>query len=141
MFEIRKEVVNAVGNVQSSEFIGYVDCNLEDVINCLSKVYCNLARAKTLYYKLRGQSYTVRYIFINTPLADIDTVIALAKADIKANVEYANDYIEKANRAYKHSNRKRGIVNNSMLLATIDVNDYLWDSNEVNDKSSVIVIR
>lgn len=141
MFEIRKEVVNTIGNVQSSEIIGYVDCNLEDIINRLSKIYCNLARANTLYYKLRGQSYTIRYIFINTPLADIDTVIALAKADIKVKVEYANDYIEEANRAYKYSNRKRGIVDNSMLLDKIDVNDYLWNSNEVNDKSSVIVIR
>ena len=141
MFEIRKEVVNAIGNVQSSEHIGFVDCSEDDVINRLSKIYCNLARANTLYYKLRGQSYTVRYVFIHIPLADIDTVITLANSDIRANVAFANDYIAKANRAYKHSNHKRGISDNSMLLAEIDVNDYLWDSNEVNEKGSVIVIR
>lgn len=141
MFEIRKEVVNAIGNVQSSEHIGFVDCSEDDVINRLSKIYCNLARANTLYYKVRGQSYTVRYVFVHTAVADINTALKLANAEIKLNIANANEYIADANRAYKHSNHKRGIIDNSMLLTAIDVNDYLWDSNEVNDKGSVIVIR
>ena len=124
MFEIRKEIVNAIGNVQRSEHIGFVDCSKDDVINRLAKTYYNLARANTLYYKVRGQSYTVRYVFKYTVVADANTVIKLANADIKLKVELANEYISTANAAYKQSNKRRGIRDKSLTMQKYKVEDY-----------------
>lgn len=126
MFEIRKEVVNSIGNVQRSEQIGFVDCTKEDVINRLAKTYYNLAKANTLYYKVRGQSYIVRYVFIYRALAKIDDAIKLAHADIKARVAEANDYIKTANAAYKESNKRRGLRDKSMIIKPIDIRDYMF---------------
>ena len=124
MFEIRKEIVNAIGNVQRSEHIGFVNCSKDDVINRLAETYYNLARANTLYYKVRGQSYTVRYVFIHTPVADVNTVIKLANADIKLKVELANEYIDAANLVYKQSNKRRGIKDKSLAMQKYKVEDY-----------------
>lgn len=130
MFEIRKEIVNAIGNVQRSEHIGFVNCSKDDVINRLAKTYYNLARANTLYYKVRGQSYTVRYVFKHTPVADINTVLKLANAEIKQNVAQANEYIDAANLAYKQSNKRRGIRDKSLTMQKYKVEDYYWDNEK-----------
>lgn len=130
MFEIRKEIVNAIGNVQRSEHIGFVDCSKDDVINRLAKTYYNLARASTLYYKVRGQSYTVRYVFVHTPLADINTVLKLANAEIKLNIANTNEYIDAANLAYKQSNKRRGIRDKSLIMRKYKVEDYYWDDGK-----------
>lgn len=124
MFEIRKEIVNAIGNVQRSEHIGFVDCSKDDVINRLAKIYHGLARANTLYYKVRGQSYTVKYVFKYTAVADIDTVLKLANAEIKLNVANANEYIDAANLVYKQSNKRRGIKDKSLTMQKYKVEDY-----------------
>lgn len=134
MFEIKKEVVNAIGNVQSSEHIGFVDCNEDDVINRLSKIYCNLARASTLYYKLRGKPYTVRYVFIYKNLASIADAVKFAKTNITARVDEANEYINTANAAYKESNKKRGLRNKSLILKPIDIRDFMWVDKAGVDK-------
>lgn len=131
MFEIRKEVVNSIGNVQRSEQIGFVDCTKEDVINRLSKVYYNLAKANTLYYKLRGQSYIVRYVFIYKAVANIETVIKLANAEIKASVDAANDYIKTANAVYKKNQKQRGHKDMSMLIKPVDIRDFMWAKEAV----------
>lgn len=124
MFEIRKEIVNAIGNVQRSEHIGFVNCSKDDVINRLAKTYYNLARANTLYYKVRGQSYTVRYVFKYTTVADTDTVLKLANAEIKLNVANANEYIDTANLVYKQSNKRRGIKDKSFTMQKYKLEDY-----------------
>ena len=124
MFEIRKEIVNAIGNVQRSDRIGFVNCSKDDVINRLAKTYYNLARANTLYYKVRGQSYTVRYVFKYTAVADINAVLKLANAEIKLNVANANEYIDAANAAYKQSNKRRGIRDKSLAMQKYKVEDY-----------------
>lgn len=124
MFEIRKEIVNTIGNVQRSEHIGFVNCFKDDVINRLAKTYYNLARANTLYYKVRGQSYTVRYVFKYTVVADIDTVLKLANAEIKLNVANANEYIDTANLVYKQSNKRRGIKDKSLTIQKYKLEDY-----------------
>ena len=130
MFEIRKEIVNAIGNVQHSEHIGFVDCSKDDVINRLAKTYYNLARANTLYYKVRGQSYTVRYVFKYTAVADVNTVIKLANAEIKLNVANANEYIDAANLVYKQSNKRRGIKDKSLTMKKYKVEDYYWNNEK-----------
>lgn len=126
MFEIRKEVVNSIGNVQRSEQICFVDCSKEDIINRLAKVYYNLAKANTLYYKLRGQSYIVRYVFVYKAVANIETVIKLANAEIKLNVAEANYYIKTANAVYKKSQKIRGHKDESMLMKPVNINDFMW---------------
>lgn len=130
MFEIRKEIVNAIGNVQRSEHIGFVDCSKDDIINRLAKTYYNLARTDTLYYKVRGQSYTVRYVFVHTAIADINTVLKLANAEIKLNIANANEYIDAANLAYKQSNKRRGIRDKSLTMQKYKVEDYYWDNEK-----------
>lgn len=142
MFEIRKEVVNSIGNVQRSEQIGFVDCTKEDIINRLAKVYYNLAKANTLYYKLRGQSYIVRYVFIYKAVANIETVIKLANSDIKLCVAEANDYIKTANAVYKKSQKIRGHKDESMLIKPIDIRDFMWaDKAGVAEDGYVLMIE
>ena len=132
MFEIRKEVVNSIGNVQRSEQIGFVNCTKEDVINHLSKTYYQLAKANTLYYKIRGQSYKVRYVFIHKPLIDIKSAAAIANANIKICVDEANEYIKFANTVYKESNHKRGLRDKSLTIKPVDVGDFMF-SNAAGD--------
>jgi len=126
MFEIRKEIVNSIGNVQRSEQIGFVDCTKDELISSIANNYYNLARADTLYYKLRGQSYTVRYVFIYRNLASIANAVKHAKANIKARIDEANEYIKTANAIYKKSNKKRGIGDKSMALKPVDIKDFMW---------------
>lgn len=141
MFEIRKEIVNSIGNVQRSEQIGFVDCTKEDVINRLSKTYYNLAKANTLYYKIRGQSYTVRYVFIHKAVANIETAIKLANAEIRLNVDCANEYIKSANAVYKESNKKRGLRDKSMMLKPVDIKDFMWvDKAGIAEDGYVLMI-
>lgn len=142
MFEIRKEIVNSIGNVQRSEQIGFVDCTKEDIVNRLAKTYYNLAKANTLYYKLRGQSYIVRYVFIYKAVANIETVIKLANAEVKLNVDCANEYIKTANAAYKESNHKRGLKDKSMVLKPVDIKDFMWaDKAGVVEDGYIIVVE
>lgn len=142
MFEIRKEVVNSIGNVQRSEQIGFVDCTKEDIINRLAKVYYNLAKANTLYYKVRGQPYIVRYVFVYKAVANIETVIKLANAEIKLNVAEANDYIKTANAVYKKSQKIRGHKDESMLMKPVNINDFMWaDKAGVAEDGYVLMIE
>lgn len=132
MFEIKKEIVNSIGNVQHSEHIRFVNCDNKELFNALTDTYYRLAKANTLYYKLRGQSYIVRYVFIDCEVLSAETAIDIANADIKANVAEANDYIKSANTAYKKSNKRRGISDDSMLLKPVDVKDFMWGGTSVD---------
>lgn len=140
MFEIRKEVVNGIGNVQYSEQVGYVDCTKDEVIKYLATPYYNLARVDTLYYKLRGQSHKVRYVFIYKPLIDVVGATHFAKEKIKAGVAEANDYIRIANAVYKESNRKRGLRDKSLELKPVNVNDYLWTNKHGVDEDGYVLM-
>lgn len=141
MFEIRKEIVNGVGNVQRSEQVAYVDCSKDVVIKHLVTPYYNLARASTLYYKLRGQSYKVRYVFIYKPLIDVVDAAHFAKEEIKARVAEANDYVRIANSAYKESNRKRGLRDKSLELKPVDIRDFVFaDVAEDSDVGYVLMV-
>lgn len=141
MFEIKREIVNSIGNVQRSEQIGFINCTKDELIGSLSNNYYNLARADTLYYKLRGQSYTVRYVFIYKSLATIADAVKHAKANIKARVDEANEYIKTANVAYKESNKKRGLRDKSMVLKPVDINDFIWaDKAGVDEDGYVLMI-
>lgn len=142
MFEIRKEIVNAIGNIQRSEHIGFVDCSKDDVINRLAKTYYNLARTNTLYYKVRGQSYTVRYVFLYQPLDDINIALKFANEEIKLNVANTNEYIDAANLAYKQSNKRRGIKDKSLTMQKYKVEDYYWyDENHVIEDRYCLMIE
>lgn len=140
MFEIRKEVVNGIGNVQYSEQVGYFNCSKDVVIKHLIVPYYNLARANTLHYKLRGQSYKVRYVFIHKPLIDVVDAAYFAKEETKLRVAEANDYVRVANAAYKESNRKRGIRDKSLELKPINVNDYLWTNKHGVDEDGYVLV-
>lgn len=140
MFEIRKEVVNSIGNVQRSEQIGCVDCSKEAVIKHLATPYYNLARANTLYYKLRGQSYKVRYVFIYKPLIDVADAAHFAKEEIKARVAEANYYVRIANSAYKESNRKRGLKDKSLELKPVDIRDFMWANADGDDDTGYVLM-
>ena len=141
MFEIRKEIVNSIGNVQRSEQIGFVDCTKDELISSIANNYYNLACADTLYYKLRGQSYKVRYVFIYKNLSTIANAVKYSKANIKARVDEANVYITAANAAYKESNKKRGLRDKSMALKPVDIKDFMWaDKAGVAEDGYVIVI-
>lgn len=145
MFEIKREIVNSIGNVQRSERIGFVDCTEDELKNVLLNNYRKLACANTLYYKLRGQSLAVRYRFIYRNLMSIADAITAVKAEIAYRVDEANDYIREANAAYKESNRRRGIRDNSLAIARIKIEEFDWgkwkDYNaDVDSGDTVIVV-
>lgn len=141
MFEIRKEIVNEVGNVQHSEHTVFINCNKTDDINPLINSYYNLAKANSLYYKLRAIPNYVRYVFIYKNALNIDEAIKLVDTDIKTEVDKANNYIKIANNAYKISNSKRGIKDKSLIINEIDVKDYMWSSKCVNDRGKYVVVN
>lgn len=142
MFEIRKEVINSVGNVQSSVIVGYLNCTKDDIIKHIIIAYHNLACTDNLQFEIRGKSNRVRYIFTNIEVKDITTAINYAVEKIKSNVAKANEYIKTANAAYKDSNRKRGIKDKSLAIKEVKVEDYLWNKDAVYiDADDYIIVE
>lgn len=137
MIEIRKEIVNGVGNVQRTEHVAFVDCNLSAVLNYISKYYSTLAQVETKKYTLRGQDIYVRYVFKAVEVMSIDKAIAYAEDKTKAAVDECNNYIRQANRAYSISNRRRCIADKSLAIKEITAADLVF--GKADDKYCVIV--
>ena len=130
MIEIRKEIVNGVGNVQRTEHVAFVDCNTGVILNEFSWFYNKLAQAETKKYTLRGQDTYVRYVFEPVEVKSINKAVAYAEDKAKAVVDECNNYIRQANRAYSISNRRRGIADKSLALEEITVADLVFGEND-----------
>ena len=130
MIEIRKEIVNGVGNVQKSEHVAFVDCNTGVILNEFSWYYNKLAQAETKKYTLRGQDTYVRYVFQPIEVKSINKAVAYAEDKAKAVVDECNNYIRQANRAYSISNRRRGIADKSLALEEITAADLVFGDND-----------
>lgn len=130
MIEIRKEIVNGVGNVQKSEHVAFVDCNTGVILNEFSWFYNKLAQAETKKYTLRGQDTYVRYVFQPVEVKSINKAVAYAEDKTKAVVDECNNYIRQANRAYSISNRRRGIADKSLALEEITAADLVFGEND-----------
>ena len=130
MVEIRKEIVNGVGNVQRTEHVAFVDCNTGVILNEFSWFYNKLAQAETKKYTLRGQDTYVRYVFEPVEVKSINKAVAYAEDKAKAVVDECNNYIRQANRAYSISNRRRGIADKSLALEEITVADLVFGEND-----------
>ena len=130
MVEIRKEIVNGVGNVQKSEHVAFVDCHLNAVLNNIGYHYNKLAKVETKAYSLRGQDTYVRYVFQPVEVKSINKAVAYAEDKAKAVVDECNNYIRQANRAYSISNRRRGIADKSLALEEITVADLVFGEND-----------
>ena len=130
MVEIRKEIVNGVGNVQRTEHVAFVDCNTGVILNEFSWFYNKLAQAETKKYTLRGQDTYVRYVFEPVEVKSINKAVAYAEDKAKAVVDECNNYIRQANRAYSISNRRRGIADKSLALEEITVADLVFGNND-----------
>lgn len=126
MIEIRKEIVNGIGNVQRTEHIAFVDCHLNAVLNNISYHYSKLAKVETKTYSLRGQDTYVRYVFEPVEVKSINKAVAYAEDKTKAAVDECNNYIRQANRAYSISNRRRGIADKSLALKEITATDLMF---------------
>lgn len=137
MIEIRKEIVNGIGNVQHSKHIAFVDCFANAVFNNLKWDYNRLAQAETKQFALRGQDTYVRYVFKPIEVNSIDKAIAYADTKVREVITDCNDYIRQANRAYIISNRRRGITDKSLAIKEITVGDLVF--GETNDRYCVIV--
>ena len=130
MIEIRKEIVNGVGNVQKSEHVAFVDCNTGVILNEFSWYYNKLAQAETKKYSLRGQDTYVRYVFQPIEVKSINKAVAYAEDKAKAVVDECNNYIRQANRAYSISNRRRGIADKSLVIKEITAADLMFGDND-----------
>ena len=130
MIEIRKEIVNGVGNVQKSEHVAFVDCNTGVILNEFSWYYNKLAQAETKKYSLRGQDTYVRYVFQPIEVKSINKAVAYAEDKAKAVVDECNNYIRQANRAYSISNRRRGIADKSLVIKEITAADLVFGDND-----------
>lgn len=137
MIEIRKEIVNGVGNVQKSEHITFVDCHLNAVLNNIGYHYNKLAKVETKAYSLRGQDTYVRYVFETVEIKSINKAIAYAEDKTKIAVDECNNYIRQANRAYSISNRRRCIADKSLALKEITAADLVF--GKADPKYCVIV--
>lgn len=137
MIEIRKEIVNGIGNVQKSEHIAFVDCFANPILNEFSWYYNKLAQAETKKYTLRGQDTYVRYVFIPIDVSSFDKAIAYAEYKVREVIADCNDYIRQANRAYAMSNRRRGITDKSLAIKEITVGDLVF--GEDNAKYCVVI--
>ena len=137
MIEIRKEIVNGVGNVQRTEHIAFVDCNINAVLNNISQHYNTLAQVETKVYTLRGQNTYVRYVFETIGVKSVNNAIAYAEDKTKATVDECNNYIRKANRAYSISNRRRCIADKSLAIKEITIADLVF--NKTDAKYCVVV--
>lgn len=137
MIEIRKEIVNGVGNVQRTEHIAFVNCFADITLTELRLYYNKLAQAETKQYTLRGQDTYVRYVFKFVEVQSTDKAIAYAENKAKEVITDCNDYIRQANRAYEMSNRKRGIADKSLAIKEITVGDLVFSEN--NAKHCVVI--
>lgn len=137
MIEIRKEIVNGVGNVQKSEHIAFVDCHLNAVLNNISYHYNKLAKVETKAYSLRGQDTYVRYVFEPVEAKSINKAVDYAEDKTKAAVADCNNYIRQANRAYSINNKRRGITDKSLAIKEITASDILFA--KADSKYCVIV--
>ena len=130
MIEIRKEIVNGVGNVQRTEHVAFIDCHLNAVLNNIGYHYNKLAKVETKKYTLRGQDTYVRYVFEAVEVKSINKAVTYAEDKAKAVVDECNNYIRQANRAYSISNRRRGIADKSLALEEITAADLVFGDND-----------
>lgn len=130
MIEIRKEIVNGIGNVQHSEHITFVDCNVNALFDNINWYYNKLAKAETKKYTLRGQDMYVRYVFRPVEVKSLDKAIAYAEVKVREVIADCNNYIRQANRAYTISNRRRGIADKSLTIKEITVGDLVFGGND-----------
>lgn len=130
MIEIRKEIVNGVGNVQRTEHVAFVDCNANAILNNVSKYYNQLAKVETKRYTLRGQDTYVRYVFERVEVKSINKAVAYAEDKAKVAVDECNNYIRQANRAYSISNKRRGIADKSLAIKEITAADLVFGEND-----------
>lgn len=130
MIEIRKEIVNGVGNVQKSEHVAFVDCNTGVILNEFSWYYNKLAQAETKKYSLRGQDTYVRYVFQPVEVQSLDKAVAYAEYKVKEIIADCNNYIRQANRAYSISNRRRCIADKSLAIKEITAADLVFGEND-----------
>ena len=130
MIEIRKEIVNAIGNVQHTEHVAFVDCFIDAILNEFSWYYNKLAQAETKKYTLRGQNTYVRYVFKPIEVTSLDKAIAYAEYKAKEVIADCNNYIRHANRAYMMSNKRRGIKDKSLVIKEIALSDLLFSKND-----------
>lgn len=130
MIEIRKEIVNGVGNVQRTEHIAFIECNANAILNNVSKCYNRLAQAETKKYTLRGQDTYVRYVFETVKVLSLYKAIAYAEDKTKTAVDECNNYIRQANRAYSISNRRRCIADKSLAIKEITASDIMFGKTD-----------
>ena len=130
MIEIRKEIVNAIGNVQHTEHVAFVDCFIDAILNEFSWYYNKLAQAETKKYTLRGQDIYVRYVFQSIEVKSLDKAITYAEIKAKEVIADCNNYIRHANRAYIMSNKRRGIKDKSLAIKEITLADLAFSKND-----------
>lgn len=130
MIEIRKEIVNGIGNVQRTEHVAFVECNINAILNNIGYHYNKLAKVETKTYSLRGQDTYVRYVFQPVEVKSINKAVAYAEDKTKAVVDECNNYIRQANRAYSISNRRRCITDKSLAIKEITASDIMFGKTD-----------
>ena len=92
MIEIRKEIVNGVGNVQRTEHVAFVDCDADAILNEFSWYYNKLAQAETKQFTLRGQDTYVRYVFQPVEVISLDKAVAYAEVKARKVIADCNNF-------------------------------------------------
>ena len=127
MYRITKQIVNGANNVIAEDLIAHVDCNSQELKTYIIPKFHKLAQAKSLYYKDRGQSNHVRYVFEYFVIGNIEAVIKLANEGIKNSIEAANSHIDFLNSAVKESNKRNRRDIKYGVREHHDINDYAFN--------------
>lgn len=130
MYKVSKQTINYIGNVQTTQFINYVDVQTTAEFDAIIRSFHGRAKAENQAFIVRGKRDRVRYVFTLINAVGVDKAIKKNKSYINDAVKAVNNYIDNANTAAKRS-AKINSRKNVDLLQHVNVDDY-WVDNKHN---------
>lgn len=91
MYKVTKEVINQVGNIQSTEFITFVSIDSEKEMDAIIRSFHGRAIADNSAFIIRGRQERVRYKMQKIDVLDSNKVRV-------NNIKYTNDAINRCNK-------------------------------------------
>lgn len=129
MYKVTKEVINQVGNIQSTKFITFVSIDSKEEMDAIIRSFHGCAIADNQAFIIRGRQEKVRYKMQKIDVLDSNKVRV-------NNIKYTNDAINRCNKYIDEINTvaKRSAKINSKkdvdLRQYINVKEYWLDDKQ-----------
>lgn len=136
MYEVIRQVINSVGNVQSRSFVAFVSINSKLEFDAVVRSLHGRAKADTLTYSVRGREERVKFILRLVNIIKGDAFVEDGKRIINGTVDSINNYIDWVNTAAKKS-AKINSRKDSHLLKHVNVDGYWLDKDYEYAKQSL----